>query len=173
VARVSGQALNPDLDLHGGTIRSNGGGFESLPPITFPLTSGVRSMLRQISAGKSRAVAPSEAIPGADAAVDWNGDVYQGSTHPPGAQHQGFAVAVANKVEARGVAAEPAFTLNAAGIRASFSFGKPAVADTRTALEAGHENDAVGVVRAMLGSRKPQLLATLDATLLDNEFPVT
>ena len=40
---------------------AGGGGFEGLPPITFPLTSGVRSMLRQMR--RSSSSTPAEASP--------------------------------------------------------------------------------------------------------------
>lgn len=45
VSSILGSRVPPPLH----SLAGAGGGFEGLPPITFPLTSGVRSMLRQMS----------------------------------------------------------------------------------------------------------------------------
>ncbi|GAX73576.1 hypothetical protein CEUSTIGMA_g1027.t1 [Chlamydomonas eustigma] len=178
----SARALSTDINLQGAVRGTGGGGFEGLPPITFPLTSGVRSMLRQISAGKSRAAAPAQL---SAHAVELESDAQAGRAHLHGFQGAYGETQTGSTEEATGTGVEPhphlhhveatavsacsTSSAHSAGIRSSFSFGKPEGLKQGATPQDANVDEALDLVRSMLGSRNPGLLATLDTALFDNE----
>ena len=136
---------------------SSAGAFDALPPITFPLTSGVRSMLRRMgSASSAESKGPAGALASTGQAAD--SSARQTSAGSSRGQSPGEGAGPSSS----------SWTL-----RASASWG--ASSSRATATEAAVNtaeadlSDSLDLVRQLLGARNPDLLHTLDSALDENE----